>query len=122
MKKSLKPGPPFWYLGGALTIFGIVFLTIDKSSDQLLLVGLYVLFVSNVERVDERTRRLKTSSTHIAFLLGYVIKVLVNGLFTEQLISFELTKINHFLILVFALALVIYYCRLYITVGKMRKN
>lgn len=124
MKKTPKSGPFFWYVGLILIVVGLTFLNnaSTTSAEQLILVGLYTLFLSRIERVDERSKALKSSSIHIAFLLSYVIKVIVAALFGKGVISFELTEINHFLILVFTLALIIYYSRLYITIGIADKN
>jgi len=124
MKPLIKPGPFFWYLGLSQIVFGLLRLTGPGAStaDYNIMLGLYVMFLSRIERVDERSRALKSSSLHIAFLLAYVILVVISALFGYGVISYELIKINHFLILVFALALIIYYSRLYITTSITGKN
>lgn len=102
--------------GGLLLIgIGLVIILVDKSAgaELPLLVGLFTLLISKEKRQDERATLLKSSSTFVALILGYGFKLLSSNLYAHQLISFQLTEINHFLILVFALALSIYYLRLY---------
>ena len=108
------------YLGLLLTAIGIPVLILDRSTgaEMPLLVGLFILFISKEAREDERAVFIKTSSTYIALILGYGIKLISSNLYAHQLISFQLTEINHFLILVFALAIVIHYSRLYFTFNK----
>jgi hypothetical protein len=116
MKQFFKDTSYFRFVGLALITLGILFWAIIKSAsgEVLLLTGLYVLFISKLTREDERTVAIKYSSLYIAFLFGYVIKILLSGLYSSQLINFQLTEINHFLILVFALAIVLFYWRVYI--------
>ena len=119
MKRSFKMGITR-SLGLLLTAIGIPVLILDRSADaeMPLLVGLFVLFISKEARDDERAVFIKTSSTYIALILGYGMKLISSNLYSHQLISFQLTEINHFLILVFALAIVINYSRLYFTFNK----
>ena len=124
MKRFLNAGPAFRYVGVGLTLLGIPILVADRSagSEIPLLVGLYVLFIAKVNREDERATAIKNSSTYIALIIGYGIKLIIANLYSHQLIRFQLTEINHFLILVFGLAILIYYGRLYIGTGNAEKN
>ena len=105
------------YSGLLLVGVGIVIDLVDQSagSEIPLLVGLFILFISKEKREDERAILLKSSSTSIALIIGYGFKLLSSNLYAHQVISFQLTDINYFLILVFALALSIYYLRLYLS-------
>ncbi|RRA97551.1 hypothetical protein [Larkinella rosea] len=103
------------YVGILLIGIGMVTILIDTSAgaELPLLVGLFTLLISKEKKQDERAILLKASSTFLALTLAYGFKLLSSNLYTHQLISFQLTDINHFLILVFALALSIYYVRFY---------
>ncbi|GAB3894828.1 hypothetical protein GCM10028803_10400 [Larkinella knui] len=105
------------YLGLLLIGIGIITDLVDQSagSEIPLLVGLFILFISREKREDERAILLKSSSTSIALIIGYGFKLISSNFYAHQLISFQLTDINYFLILVFALALSIYYLRLYLS-------
>jgi hypothetical protein len=120
MKLPFKVAVATKYLGLLLIVIGIPVLIIDPSatSEMPLLVGLYVLFISKEAREDERAVLIKTSSAYIALVLGYGIKLISTNLYSHQLIPVQLTEINHFLILVFAFAIIIYYSRLYLTFNK----
>jgi hypothetical protein len=63
---------------------------------------------------DERSLMIKTTSLYIAFILSYGIKLITTNLFSHDLIAFQLVEINHFLILVLALANIIFYSRIFI--------
>ncbi|CAG4999560.1 hypothetical protein DYBT9275_02253 [Dyadobacter sp. CECT 9275] len=104
----------FKYLGLLLVVTGMILIITDKSvgSEIPLLAGLFILFVSKGKTEDERAIILKSSSAYIALMLGYGIKLISTNLYVHQVISFQLTEINHFLIMVFALANGIYYLRL----------
>jgi hypothetical protein len=103
------------YLAFLLILFGVVTLWTEQSdgAELPLLVGLFMLFVSRTTLEDERTVILKSSSAYIALVIGYGFKLLATNLYSHQLISFHLTEINHFLILVFVLANSIFYLRFY---------
>ena len=107
----------FKYPALLLILVGVVLFWMDKSagSEIPLLVGLFIFFVSKGKTEDERTVLLRSSSAYIALVLGYGFKLMSTNLYTHQVIQFQLTEINHFLILVFALANVIYYLRLYLS-------
>lgn len=117
MKSPFKLATATRYLGLVLIAAGIPVLIMDQSpaAEIPLLVGLYLLFISKEVREDERAVLIKTSSAYIALILGYGIKLISTNLYSHQLISIQLTEINHFLILVFALAIIIYYGRMYFT-------
>ncbi|GGG89432.1 hypothetical protein GCM10007415_24470 [Parapedobacter pyrenivorans] len=102
--------------GLAAVLIGILVLTNDGSrgSEMLLLAGLFILFISHETREDERSATLKASSTQMALIIGYAISLLSTNLYDHQVINVQLVAINHFLILVFALALIIYNIRLHI--------
>jgi hypothetical protein len=112
--KSLSKFPK--YVGLFLIILGIPVLFISKSpnAEIPLLVGLFTLFISNEAREDERSGAIRSSSAFIALIIGYTIKLVVTNLHDNQIIAFDLTSINCFLIMVFALANAIRYSRLYI--------
>jgi len=102
-----------------LIAVGVPTLLIDRTSgsDLPLLVGLFILFISNEKREDERAVAIKTSSTYIALVLSYGIKLISTNLYSHNLISIQLTEINHFLIMVFSIAIIIYYSRMHINLN-----
>jgi hypothetical protein len=106
----------FKYLGLVLVIVGIATFMLDKAAgaEIPLLAGLFILFVTKAKVEDERSVVLKSSSAYIALVLGYGFKLISTNLYAHQMLPFQLTEINHFLILVFALANCIYYLRLYL--------
>ena len=120
MNRTFKYGVIIKFLGLLLVVVGIPVLLTNGSpaSEMPLLVGLYILFIAKEPREDERSMGIKTSSTYIALILGYGIKLITTNLYEHQILSYHLTEINHFLILVFALAIVITYSRLYINFNK----
>lgn len=105
----------FKYFGLALVIVGLGAFLFDNTigAEIPLLAGLFILFVTKGKVEDERTVVLRSSSAYIALVLGYGFKLISANLFFHQIISFQLVEINHFLILVFALANLLYYLRLY---------
>jgi hypothetical protein len=70
--------------------------------------------VSTAKTEDERSVQLKSTSLYIAFIVSYGIKLITTNLFEHRIISFELSDINHFLILMLALANAIFLVRLYV--------
>lgn len=104
------------YLGLALIIIGIPTMILDNSSGSEipLLVGLFTLLVATNRTEDERSVQIKTTSLYIAFIISYGAKLITSNLYDHALISFELSDINHFLILTLALANTIFYGRIYI--------
>ncbi|WPP50721.1 hypothetical protein [Catalinimonas niigatensis] len=106
------------YFGFLLIIAGIPTLFLDSSigAELPLLAGLFILFITREKREDERAVMLKTSSAYISLVVGYALKLISSNLYEHQIISVQLTDINHFLILVFALAIMIFYSRMYLIV------
>lgn len=111
MRKIIKS------LAVLFTLVGIVILFIDQSkgSEIPLLAGLFMLFISKEKIEDERVKILKSSSAYIALIVGYGFKLISTNLYEHQTFSFQLVEINYFLILVFALAICIYYLRFYLS-------
>jgi hypothetical protein len=104
------------FLGIFLIVLGVpmLFFASHKGSEFPLMIGLFTLYTSLEKIEDERSVQLKTSSMFIAFIVGYAITVLVSRLHEFDLIPIQLVQINHFVILVFAIAVAIYYPRLYL--------
>ena len=107
----------FKSFGVLLALAGILIIFLDpsKGSEIPLLAGLFMLFVTKEKIEDERVKILKSSSAYIALIVGYGFKLISTNLYEHGALSFQLTDINHFLILVFALAICIYYLRLYLS-------
>jgi hypothetical protein len=105
----------FKLLGGLLAILGIGVLYLDgsKGAEIPLLVGLFIVLVSREQIEDERVKSLKATSVYMALMAGYGFKLISTNLYEHRVLSFELIDINHFLILVFVLAICIYYIRLF---------
>ncbi|NML40064.1 hypothetical protein HHL17_22885 [Chitinophaga sp. G-6-1-13] len=104
------------YLGLFLIVAGIPIFLNSKSADAEfpLLVGLFTLFISSQAKEDERSTSIRSSSAFFALILGYTYHLVVNNLYQHQMITIHLTSINSFLVIVFALANIIRYARLYI--------
>jgi hypothetical protein len=104
------------YLALVLIVLGIPTMILDSTSGSEipLLVGLFILLVSTAKTEDERSVQLKSTSLYIAFIVSYGIKLITTNLFEHRIISFELSDINHFLILMLALANAIFLVRLYV--------
>ena len=104
------------YLGLALVIIGIPTMIFDNASgsELPLLVGLFTLLVTTDKTEDERSVQIKTTSLYFAFIIAYAAKLVTTNLHHHGISAFELTEINHFLILTLALANLIFYSRLYI--------
>jgi hypothetical protein len=102
------------YLALLLIAFGIPTFFLDKAfgAEIPLLVGLFILLVSAEKIQDERVAQLKVTSLYFAFVISYAVKLLTSNFFDNGWISFELVEINHFLILMLALANSIFYARL----------
>jgi uncharacterized membrane protein HdeD (DUF308 family) len=113
MKTLIKFSP---HLGLFLIILGTAVLLTSKSStaEVPLLVGLFVLFTSFQAKEDERSTAIRSSSAFIALVLGYTLKLIISNLYQNHMITFDLTSINYFLIIVFTMANVIRYSRLYV--------
>jgi xanthine/uracil permease len=100
-----------------LVTIGIIVLCFDPrtGAELPLLIGLFMGFVSRDKMEDERAVHLKTSSAYISLVVGYGFKLLTSNLYDHKLISFQLSEINHFLILVFGFATILYYSRVYLS-------
>lgn len=108
------------YLGIFLILIGlpmIIFVSGEKAAFPLM-IGLYTLYTSMEKVEDERSISIKTSSLYIAFIFSYAVKLLVTDFYRRGILPFDLTEINHFVILVLSLAAVICYSRLYIIKTK----
>jgi len=105
------------FLGVLLTVAGIPTILLDRSSgsEVPLLFGLFLVFISKEKREDERSTSIRFSSMTIAFLVAFLSAHLTKYFFEKGVIEWRLTEINHFSILVFALAIPIFYSRLYVT-------
>ncbi len=103
------------YLGILLTLIGLPLLFFDKShgSELPLLLGLFFIFISREKVEDERSYNIRFSSLTIAFLVGYILEQLTTYFFEKGFISWHLTEIKHFIIIVFGLAIILFYVRLY---------
>ncbi|WP_316818622.1 hypothetical protein [Pedobacter nyackensis] len=103
------------YIGLFMIVLGIAVLCTSKSStaEIPLLSGLFILFISNEAREDERSGAIRASSAFFALIIGYTLKLIISNLYQHQIIAFDLISINYFLIVVFFLANVIRYSRLY---------
>ncbi|TXK44648.1 hypothetical protein FVR03_13480 [Pontibacter qinzhouensis] len=104
------------YAGFALVAVGIPTLFLDNTigAEVPLLMGLFFIFISKEKMEDERSYSLRFSSMTLAFLLAFIVAHLTGYLFTKGLITWQLEMINHFSILVFALAIAIFYARIYL--------
>ena len=105
------------YLGWTMLLIGIPTLFIDKPPDTELplLSGLFMLLLARETRSDERAIYIKASSAYAALILSYSIKLVTANLYSNQMIPYQLSEINHFLILVMAITLILYYFRMHIT-------
>lgn len=103
------------YIGLFLTILGVFILFVSKSStaEIPLLVGLFTLLVSSEKQEDERSGAIRTSSVFLALVIGYSLKLVITNLHDLKVIGFDLTSINYFLIMVFAMANLIRFWKLY---------
>ena len=104
------------YAGLFLTLIGliVIFCSNSPSAEITLLVGLFILFVVKGREEDERTKAIRSSSALLALIIGYGLKLLLTNLYEHGLIGIQLTSINYFLIIVFSIANLTYYSRLYI--------
>jgi hypothetical protein len=109
------------YLGMFLVAVGIpIFAFLPSSNAPFsgpewpLLIGLYTVFFSREKVEDERSAGLRTISLTMAFVLGYVFELITTFLYTKEFIDWHLTQIKHFVVLVLALAVVIFYWMMYL--------
>ncbi|HTN38008.1 MAG TPA: hypothetical protein VL053_13100 [Arachidicoccus sp.] len=107
--------PAIKYISIFLILFGIIALYTTKSSDAELplLIGLFTLFISREKREDERSVAVKASSALYALIIAYSLKLIISNLYQHQVIPFDLSSINYFLIVVFSLANIIRFSKLY---------
>ncbi len=107
----------FKFLGVVLVVAGVAifFMDASKGAEIPLLAGLFIVFISKEKTEDERAKILKSSSAYMALVVGYGLKLMSTNLYEHQIIPFQLIDINLFLILVFTLAIGIYYLRLYLS-------
>jgi hypothetical protein len=87
----------------------------DSDSTRLLLSGLFFLFLAWDKIMDERQLSLKATSMYAAMFFSYTFQTVASELFKHHLIIYKMNDINHFMILVFALANGIYYFRYYLS-------
>lgn len=104
------------YLALFLILIGIPMMIFRASpgSEIPLMIGLFTLMISLEKTEDERSVNLRTTSLYMAFVLAYTVKIVVSHLHANAWITSELVEINHFIILVMALANCIFYGRLYL--------
>ncbi|GGH20677.1 hypothetical protein GCM10007423_01190 [Dyadobacter endophyticus] len=107
----------FKLLGWALVLSGICVVFLDRSpnAELPLLVGLFTVFIAGKKTEDERSQQLKSSSAYIALVLSYATKLISSNLYEHHILSFSLSDINYFLILVFGMAIILFYARLYLS-------
>ena len=105
----------FKYFGLLLIIAGIITLFIDQSAgaEIPLLAGLFIFFITKEKRNDERAVILKASSAYTALILGYAVELIIANLNSHNFLAIQLSEINYFLIMVFALAIIIFYTRMF---------
>lgn len=96
------------YTAILLICIAILFTLAGKTQYPLLLMGLFFLYTSPAKPQDERSTSLKMSSLYAAIILSYAGNLIAFGFFSHQL-----SDVNLFLIVVFALAHAIYYTRFY---------
>lgn len=108
------------FIGILLIAIGVPMSIISKSpeSAKVLIFGLFTLFTSWDKIMDERLLSLKMTSIYFAIIVSYAFKMISSELVKQQIFSYELTNINHFIIIVFAVANVTYYSRLYFSTIK----
>lgn len=97
------------YIAIILICIGVLSLLLGKPQENLLVSGLFFLFIVPAKPEDERSISLKTSSLYAAFLLSYAVNIAVAGFFKHS----GTMDVNQFLILVFSLSLIFYYIRFY---------
>lgn len=108
------------FIGILLIIIGIPMAIMAKSSgsENVLIYGLFILFTSWDKIMDERLFSLKLTSIYFAIIVSYVFKMINSEIIIPNVFSYELTSINHFIIMVFTLANATYYVRLYLNRNK----
>jgi hypothetical protein len=99
-----------------MIVIGVPMALTSNSADstRLLLSGLFFLFLVGDKIMDERLLSLKATSMYAAMFLSYTFQTTLSELVKYHLITYTMNNINHFMILVFALANAIYYFRYYI--------
>lgn len=104
------------YLGVFLVLIGtpLFFLAPSPQANFSLMIGFYILFTSMEKVEDERSLNIKMSSLYIAFIVAYAIQIILRVLHSWEVIPVKFTEIDHFIILVLALASTLHYARLYL--------
>jgi hypothetical protein len=101
------------FLGIALITIGIPISIISKSENMsMLIVGLFVLFTSFDKIMDERLYSLKATSMYIAIIFSYTFKHISTELARQHVVSYEMTNIDHFILMIFAVANITYFSRI----------
>ncbi|RLJ77326.1 hypothetical protein [Pedobacter alluvionis] len=108
------------FIGILLIAIGIPMLISSQSpeSTKVLIFGLFILFTSWERIMDERLLSLKMTSIYFAIIIGYTFKMISSELVKQHIFSYELTSIDHFIILIFAVANVTYFSSLYLSKNK----
>ncbi|WP_316762230.1 hypothetical protein [Pedobacter aquatilis] len=103
------------FIGISLIALGIpLVLMTTPANSTVLISGLFVLFTSWEKVMDERLLAFKTTSLYAAIIISYVFRYASKELAKQQLLDYEMTDIDHFILMVFALANLIYYARLWL--------
>ena len=104
------------YAGLAIIAIGLIVIITDQNpgSEAVLLAGLFIFFLTKEAKEDERSVSIKASSVYTSLVLSYIIAALSSNFAAHGIINFQLSSINHFLILVFSMATIIYYTRMLI--------
>lgn len=112
------------YLALFLILVGIpIFLFVPSNSTAVigsewpLLIGLYTLFFSREKVEDERSANIRSVSLMVAFVLGYIIELTSTFFYNSGYIDWHLSQIRHFVILVLAIATIVFHWTLHIRKG-----
>ena len=98
----------------AIALSALYFILGNSSLATMhLMMGLYLLLSSFQKVEDERSSSLRYTSLYVSLIFAYTVKIVSSYLYEKQLISFQMTDINHFIILVLLIANITYYVRLY---------
>jgi hypothetical protein len=102
------------YLGIALITIGIPISIISKSENMSMVIsGLFVLFTSFDKIMDERLYSLKATSMYIAIIFSYTFKYISTELARQHIVTYGMTNIDHFIVMIFAVATITYYSRVF---------
>jgi hypothetical protein len=108
------------FLGLTMIAVGIPISVMSKSSENtsMLIIGLFLLFTSWDKVMDERLASIKATSVYLAIVLSYTFKYMSSELVRQGITSYEMTNINHFILMVFAVANLTYYSRLFLSTNR----